>query len=589
MSSSRINTSSLLIQATDKRARTTLSSVVEPFHMMRLNAGRPAPFFAMTPAYYYGNKTIGKNLLAGDFSYAGQSVNVGIHGDPWTVIVPSTRYASWLHSFVWINDLLAVGPRAQNKVAEKAASVRLRSLIDNWITHYGQWNAFNWDPEILVPRLWYWLVHWAPTLSADKAGSKAATRRNCAMRQLKYLKRRYKSLPSSTLKLQAAAVLALGGARLTEKSEGYLNRGLDWLDDEIEAQILPDGGHISRNPEATLDCLDILLTLDTLLADRGVEGSKLISRAIDRLTPMVTFFMHSDGALASFNGGGPATSARIRAVLNAAPGITKAFAYGPHTEYQRLVAGDTIIIMDAGNTPPREYDQQAHLAPLAFELSTDIGRLVVNCGWNKEQTPGWRRPMRSSAAHSTLTLGNKSPGQLLPLGWKTKIAGNGISHEAGPSKVARKEQDAGIWLEASHQGYFDRTGLVHRRRLFMSKDGIDIRGEDSLYVPIGHSPLSREERGFDIRFHFHPDVQVSLSQDQSSALLVQKGKAGWRFRTDKGPLKLEESVYLAEGHKPIKCQQLVITGQALSDNDGEGRTNRARWSFRKLESRRRDG
>jgi len=218
-------------------------------------------------------------------------------------------------------------------------------------------------------------------------------------------------------------------------------------------------------------------------------------------------------------------------------------------------------------------------------LNTSAWHLLVNCGWNNEQAQNWRRPMRSSAAHSTLTLEESSPGQLLPLGWKTKHLGEVVQFEAGPAKAAYKEQDAGIWLESTHGGYQKRTGLSHRRRLFMATGGLDIRGEDSLYVPIGESPLSREARHFDLRFHFHPDIQVSLSQDQSSALLVQKGKAGWRFRSDSGPLKLESSVYLAEGHKPTKCQQLVISGEALSDNDGEGRTNRVRWSFQKLESR----
>lgn len=589
MSSARLSTSSLLLAALSAKGSAVAESLGEPFRMMRLRAGRPGPFHPASPAYHIGDKTKGQELLSGNFTYGGQSVDVGLQGDPWTITVPSTRYASWLHSFDWMNDLLAVGPKAKGKVEEKAAALRARSLVDNWITHYGVWNHFNWEPEVLTPRLWHWLIHWTPVLSSDGAGPKAAQRRGSVMRQMKYLRRQYKSIPPSVLRLQAAAVLTLGGARLTEKSEGYFARGLDWLDDEIDAQILPDGGHISRSPEDTLNCLDILLSLDTCLADRGVEGSRTLSRAIDRMVPMVAFFLHSDGRLGSFNGGGPGDAANIRTILDAAPGEARPFAYCPHTQYQRLAAGESVLLIDTGETSPRPFDLKAHLAPLAFELSTDLGRLVVNCGWNDAQPPGWRRPMRSSAAHSTLSLGAESPGELLPKGWKTQIAGEAVLENAGPTKGTRKEQEGGMWLESNHQGYLSRTGLGHRRRLFMSTDGVDIRGEDSLYVPLGRSPQSREERPFEIRFHFHPDVRVSLSQDQASALLVQRGQAGWRFRTDGGPLRLEDSVYLAEGAKPVRCQQLVIPGRALSDNDGEGRTNRVRWSFRKLESRRKDG
>jgi len=585
MAHARISTPSLLIGAAGTHLKKGWNSVAEPLRLMQLRAGRPGPFHVMPPPYTYGDKTVGQNILGGKFSYGKHAVDVGAHGDPWTINVPSSRYAAWLHSFEWMNDLLATGPKSAGKVETKAAAVRARSLVDNWLTHYGEWNSFNWDVSILTPRLWHWFVHWSPVLSADSAGPVAAHRRAGVMRQAKYLRNRFKSMPSSFVKLQTAACLALIGARLPDKSDGYLARGLDWLDDEIEMQILPDGGHISRNPETTLKCLDILLTLDLLLADRGVEGTRILSRSIDRLGPIVAFFRHSDGALAGFNGGSPNIKAKIDNIFQAFPGVPKTFSYCPHSDYQRLEAGHSVMIVDTGSTPPKGFDIETHLAPLAFELSTELGRLVVNCGWNEEQEPGWRRPMRSSAAHSTLTLESESPGQLLPKGWKTKYFDEAVLFEAGPVNAARKEQSAGMWLEGSHRGYLDRTGLAHRRRFFMSSDGIDIRGEDSLYVPLGHQPQSRNERLFDIRFHFHPDVRVSLSQDQSSALLVHKGQAGWRFRTDGGPLSLEDSVYLGEGHKPVRSQQLVISGSALSDNDGEGRTNRVRWSFRKLEGR----
>ena len=119
----------------------------------------------------------------------------------------------------------------------------------------------------------------------------------------------------------------------------------------------------------------------------------------------------------------------------------------------------------------------------------------------------------------------------------------------------------------------------------MTVEGDDIRGEDSLYVPLGAEHISREQKPFKIRFHFHPDVRVSLSQDQKSALLVHSGKAGWRFRTDGGPLSVEDSIYLGQGEKPVKAQQIVISGNAYCDSDGETRSNRVRWSFRKLEAR----
>ena len=190
--------------------------------------------------------------------------------------------------------------------------------------------------------------------------------------------------------------------------------------------------------------------------------------------------------------------------------------------------------------------------------------------------------MRSTAAHSSLTLNNKDAGRLVNPGWKTQVLGSAISADAGPVNASRKEQNMGTWLEASHDGYRESTGLSHKRRFFMSNDGHDLRGEDCLAVPLGATPISRDEIPFDIRFHLHPDVRVSLSQDQKSALLIQSGKAGWRFRTDGGPLSIESSIYLGRGTTPIKCQQIVISGSAFCDGDGTTKSNRVRWSFKKL-------
>ena len=102
----------------------------------------------------------------------------------------------------------------------------------------------------------------------------------------------------------AAACFVMGGACLPGKQDGFLDRGLDYLDDEIDKQILPDGGHISRCPEQTVKALEILILTENTLEDAGLQGSKEIRRAIDRLTPMATFFDAGDGGLFSFNGGG---------------------------------------------------------------------------------------------------------------------------------------------------------------------------------------------------------------------------------------------------------------------------------------------
>jgi len=548
-----------------------------PMRALGLRTGRPQAFFDIKSDLQYGQADQGQAILKGHFLYAGQTVDVGANGDPWSIALPSEDFAIWLHGFSWLEDL--------NVLGSTTAAVRARFLLDRWIAVYGKWNPYSWQPDILATRLYNVLAHWSPMLTLDKLTEAAQARRINVMRQLKRLRRIYKRTTPGLSRFQAAAALAIGGARMTERSDGFLGRGLDWLDDEIEAQVMPDGGHVSRSPEQTLRALEILLTLDQILSRRGVEGTRAMGRAIDRLLPAAALFKAADGGLVSFNGGSAVLSSRIATSFAAIPKSPKTLTTCPHMGYQRVANGKSVLVLDTGSSPERPFDLDAHLAPLALEFSTEAGRLFVNCGWSKEQPGSWRRPMRSTAAHTTLTLGDRSSGNLIKSGFAACLVGDAIARAAGPARAARKDQPQGTWIEAAHEGYVKTTGLTHSRRLYLDADGHDFRGEDSLSVPTGAVPISHDKIPFDIRFHLHPDVRVSLAQDQKSALLIQPGQIAWRFRTDGGPLTIEQSAYLAEGYRPGKCEQIVISGMAFCDSDGSTRSNRVRWSLRRLEAR----
>ncbi len=548
-----------------------------PMRAINLRTGGIEPFHTIGLVQFGGNKKVGDALLHGHFEYAGQKLDIGRQGDPWTLPAPSERFAYWLHSFSWLNDLVSV--------TDKIATVRARFLVDRWIEIYGQWNPYAWDNDILANRVFAWLSVWSEELATDNLSDLAYARRAALMRQMKRLRRTFTRTPAGLPRIKAAACLALGGLYMTDRRDAYLNKGLDLLNDELEVQILPDGGHISRSPEDALQALHILSVLSQALDMRGVPATKILHRANERLRHVIPFFRLSDGGLACFNGGSEGSPDLMKSLIDHPKFESKPFVYCPHTGYQRAESNGTVLLIDTGNVPPRPFDLEAHLGPLSFELSTIAGRLIVNCGWNDEQPMAWRSMMRSTAAHSTLTLSDRSAGEILGSDIKGRIVGKAIMDGPDDVKASRKDQAAGTWLETSHNGYMARTGLTHRRRIYIKNDGSDIRGEDGLLVPIGAAPKSRDEISFDIRFHLHPSVRATLAQDMQSALLIQPGHVGWRFRTDGGAMRIEESVYLGKGERPVRSQQVVISGTAFADSDGETRSNRVRWSIRRLEAR----
>ncbi len=62
------------------------------------------------------------------------------------------------------------------------------------------------------------------------------------------------------------------------------------------------------------------------------------------------------------------------------------------------------------------------------------------------------------------------------------------------------------WLDMCHDGYRSLYGIIHRRRLWLSPDGGDLRGEDAFLGYDGRLITVPDQR-FIVRFHLHPTGQ----------------------------------------------------------------------------------
>jgi uncharacterized heparinase superfamily protein len=82
-------------------------------------------------------------------------------------------------------------------------------------------------------------------------------------------------------------------------------------------------------------------------------------------------------------------------------------------------------------------------------------------------------------------------------------------------------------------------------------------GEDQLVGKGGNS--------FAVRFHLHPGVQVSITQNGQAALMKLAKGSFWRMRVQGGELALAESAAIGAGGKVRRTQQLVIMGAIDSD------------------------
>jgi uncharacterized heparinase superfamily protein len=194
---------------------------------------------------------------------------------------------------------------------------------------------------------------------------------------------------------------------------------------------------------------------------------------------------------------------------------------------------------------------------------------VVNCGGPGRQgnslPQGLAEALRTTAAHSTLTLADTNSTAILPDG----SLGKGV----GAVPVERSEDNDASRLEASHDGYVRGFGLQHARALSLGNDGKEVRGLDRL-VPTGRKKI-REAVPFAIRFHLAPGVEAVPTADGLGALIRSPLAPPWSFRCRGAQLGLEESVVVDGSGQLRSTLQLVLVGE-VSHLGGE-----IGWQFRR--------
>jgi uncharacterized heparinase superfamily protein len=213
---------------------------------------------------------------AGASHWRARSLEIATEEDSvWDRTAPSKRFAESLHRFDWLADLLAV--------EDPEAPLMARRLADDWLTRFGKWNWFSWEPHILEGRLWAWMMASETLFSADDENT--PKRLKSAVRQTLRLSRCLSLMPQDKARLFAAITLRLAMLTL-DLPAGLQARSQAALDAELTAQLLPDGGHASRNPRVAADVLIALVVLDQAADARGVTLSAEVSRAMDRRRPL---------------------------------------------------------------------------------------------------------------------------------------------------------------------------------------------------------------------------------------------------------------------------------------------------------------
>ena len=494
-------------------------------------------------------------LYNGHFGLAGKLAEIDTES-PFEIDPPSEGWARELYGFGWLRHLRA----ADSELSREQAKV----LVNDFIALKRSLPGLAWQPEIMGRRVISWLSNSVLVLDTGEPQAYETFLRALSS-QLRYLSASYRDAPDGVPRLVSLMALVYAGLCIAEQ-QAVVERYTRPLCKELERQILPDGGHISRNPEALVELLLDLLPLKQCFVARDRPPPKELTDAIERIMPMLRFFRTCDGTLTRFNGAGPTPTDALATALAYDDVKGAPVRYAANSAYARLECGSTLFICDIGPTPAASLSMTAHAGFLSFEMSSGNAPMIVNCGTPSVDHDEWRPFSRSTPAHSTLTFEDVSSGEFGTSGTNGALP-TVDAPLLGPANAQATLSDQvdstdNIRIRGSHDGYLERFGVTHARQMLIAPNGLLISAEDKLSAPQGlKSPDENLIAGdYAVRFHLHPSVRAELGSDGQSVELRLKNGEAWRITSNAPETTLEQSFFLADARGPQPTSQVVLGG-----------------------------
>lgn len=502
---------------------------------------------------YMGDRAAGVALRAGFFMVAGLKAPIAKldFASPSKLTPPFIRA---VHGFTWMRDLAASAPRTQCA----ATAGRL----------FAAWHKANplpgkgpaWSVELAGLRLMAWLVHAPLVLSGEGARLKQPML-EAIEANARWLDRQVAGGDDRLAQAAGWAGIVAAGLLLPEGRPRRLY-GEAGLLRTLGELVSDDGGVLSRSPAAQVEAIALLTDLRACYAAVGEVPPSALDTMLGLLVPALLSLRMGDRGLGSWQGGAAMSPEALDALVTASGVRSRPMVEARHWGYQRIRTRDAVLVMDAAPPPRPRHARHACASTLAFEFSHGSQRIVVNCGgaeWAGALVPARiEQGLRGTSAHSTLVLDDTNSTAIMLHGQ----IGKGVEEVDFSRDTVEQKGRRATRLEAAHNGYTARFGLIHRRILMLGDEGMELRGEDVL-EPSGRKG-KRGKIGFAIRFHLGHGVEAQVGEDGRGVHLALPDASYWQFRLggDSGEAHcvIEDSLWV-DGHgRPHGVQQIVVEG-----------------------------
>ena len=430
-------------------------------------------------------------------------------------------------------------------------------LMADWIAANPAGTPDAWDPYPTSLRI----VNWVKFTSANSREKSTVPGKvlESLFHQVLYLERsiEYHLLANHLFK-NIKALLFAGLFFDGQDAQRWRCLGCRLLEEQINEQVLADGGHFERSPmyhamvlEDVLDLLNIFPEAETVPHSLRSKLSDAAARMINFLTAMT----HPDGDIALFNDAalgiehtttdltayytaltGRDAPAPIRGSLKAFPD-SGYFIMAPSEEHK--------LIIDCGAIGPDFQPGHAHCDTLSFELSLRGRRVIVDSGCCRYEDRPIRQYNRGNAGHNSVTIDGQNQSEV----W----AAHRCARRAYPTLEAFQEDpDGALLFIGSHDGYRRLPGRpVHQRTIRWQ--GNLIRIDDRIKGTGRHHLVST--------LHIHPDMELD---NRNGGVVVSHADRPLARIQARGReiVEIQTGWYCPEFSRQIACPKLTLSVEA---------------------------
>jgi hypothetical protein len=238
------------------------------------------------------------------------------------------------------------------------------------------------------------------------------------------------------------------------------------LKEQINEQVLPDGGHYESSPMYHSILLAKLILCISAVSGHNnfIKESGLMREKAAAMLAWLEAFSFANGEWGHVNDATNCVAPSLKqirstAVANNIQIITNKLK---ESGYRKMCADGFELLIDVGNITPSFQPGHAHSDMLGFCLNFQGVPVLVDTGISTYEPNSQRLLERSTAAHNTVVVNNANQSEV----WS--------SFRVGKRAVMSIAKDESYFVEASHNGYKKNYGLIHTRSFEMKDQSIRI-------------------------------------------------------------------------------------------------------------------